>query len=377
MIIQMRYQRKKTMKKDIKKTVCLALTGLMLFAFTACTTSETTEPVMSHPEAYTEATVQYEAPKPGLDYFVLVNKTNKLPDDWEDILETVTVTNSVGDTVEVEKETYEAYLLLKEDLEKNDGIYLELDSGRRSVAEQQEIMDRYIRDYGADYAAKTVAKPGYSEHHTGLAIDLYFRIKDEDGNFKDVYYNEDLVQYPDIWAKIHSKIADYGFILRYLEGREHITGYGYEPWHLRYIAMGDEAKMIMEQDITFEEFLGVAKSVPVTVDLGESEIYTDEDLTNAVVQVKCQFAFWAGCELHAVRYAGDEAGNEENLAWVNSLKEGADYKELVKFVIDFHSPADGDGTWEPDHEYTDYEFWLVRNEKGGWDIISYGEKEHS
>lgn len=67
------------MKKDIRKTVCLALTGLMLFAFTACTTSETTEPVMSHPEAYTEATVQYEAPKPGLDYFVLVNKTNKLP----------------------------------------------------------------------------------------------------------------------------------------------------------------------------------------------------------------------------------------------------------------------------------------------------------
>ena len=185
------------------------------------------------------------------------------------------------------------------------------------------------------------------------------------------------MQYPDIWAKIHSKIADYGFILRYLEGREHITGYGYEPWHLRYIAMGDEAKMIMEKDITFEEFLGVARSVPVTVDLGESEIYTDEDLTNAVVQVKCQFAFWAGCELHAVRYAGDGAGNEENLAWVNSLKEGADYKELVKFVIDFHSPADGDGTWEPDHEYTDYEFWLVRNEKGGWDIISYGEKEHS
>ena len=127
-----------------------------------------------------------------IDYLALVNKLHALPDGWEDALETVATGNSVGDEVEVEKKAYEAFLALKADLEENDGIYLELDSARRSVAAQQDIMDRFIVKYGADYAAKTVATPGYSEHHTGLALDLYFKLKNEDGSFTDVYYNEDM-----------------------------------------------------------------------------------------------------------------------------------------------------------------------------------------
>ncbi|MBQ2616678.1 MAG: D-alanyl-D-alanine carboxypeptidase family protein, partial [Synergistaceae bacterium] len=95
-----------------------------------------------------------------------------------------------------EKKAYSAYLLLKEDLQSNDGIEIELDSARRSVAAQKDIMARFIEKYGPEYAAKTVATPGYSEHHTGLALDLYFRL---DG--KDVYYNEDMVKYPEVWRK--------------------------------------------------------------------------------------------------------------------------------------------------------------------------------
>jgi len=174
----------------------------------------------------------------------------------------VTVTNSVGDEVEVEKKTLDAYLRLKDDLEKNDGIYLELDSARRSIAAQQEIMDRFTEKYGADYAAKTVATPGYSEHHTGLALDLYFRIRNEDGTFTDVYYNEDMTkpEYFGIWDAVHAKLADYGFILRYLKGKEYITGYGYEPWHIRYIDDAEKAREIMAQPgMTLEEWLGAAK----------------------------------------------------------------------------------------------------------------------
>ena len=191
----------------------------------------------------------------GIDYLVLVNRLNALPEGWEDALQTVHVTNSVGDDVEVEARAYAAYERLKADLEANDGIYLELDSARRSVAAQQDIMDRFIEKYGADYAARTVATPGYSEHHTGLALDLYFRLKGEDGGFTDVYYNEDMVQYPQIWEKIHAKLADYGFILRYLKDKEHITGYGYEPWHIRYVDSADIAREITEKDITLEEYL--------------------------------------------------------------------------------------------------------------------------
>ena len=186
----------------------------------------------------------------GLDYLVLVNKENKLPDDWEEKLETVTVKNSLGDDVEVEKEAYGKYLELKEALAAED-VRVDLDSARRSVAEQQRIWDDFTVKYGETYTKRTVAVPGYSEHHTGLALDLYLNIDGE-----DVYYNEDMVEYPEIWEKIHAKLAEYGFILRYLEDKEAITGYGYEPWHIRYVGSADIAKEITERGVTFEEYLG-------------------------------------------------------------------------------------------------------------------------
>ena len=312
------------------------------------------------------------ASETGIDYMALVNKLNPLPDGWEDALETVTITNSVGDAVEVEAKAYDAYELLRADLEENDGIYIELDSARRSIAAQQDIMDRFIEKYGADYAAKTVATPGYSEHHTGLAVDLYFRLKSEDGEFTDVYYNEDMVQYPEVWEKIHAKLADYGFILRYLDGREHITGYGYEPWHIRYVDDVDIAKGIMEEDITLEEYLGDYRAPAVEIDYGKSELYTQEEFQEAAIQIKCSFATWEGCELHSLRYTGDDANNEENLDWLNSLNEEAGYTQVAGFLGDFHSPAEEAGAWEPDEEYTDYQWWLARTEDGGWEIVTWG-----
>ena len=312
------------------------------------------------------------AAEDGIDYLALVNKLNPLPEGWEDALETVTITNSVGDEVEVEKNAYSAYLALKEDLEVNDDIYLELDSARRSVAAQQDIMDRFIEKYGADYAAKTVAVPGYSEHHTGLALDLYFKLKNEDGSFTDVYYNEDMVQYPEIWEKIHARLADYGFILRYLEGREHITGYGYEPWHIRYVDSPDIAKEITEKDITLEEYLGAVKASDVAIDLGSSEIYSEEELKEAVVQIKCKFASWEGCELHSIRYAGDESCTEENLKWMNELNKDGNYTQVAEFLMNFHSPMEQIGAWDADREYTDYQWWLARSADGGWDIVTFG-----
>ena len=196
----------------------------------------------------------------GIDYLVLVNKRSALPEGWEDALQTVTVMNSVGDEAEVETKACDAYLALKKDLEENDGIYLELDSARRSVAAQQDIVDRFTEQYGADYAAKTAAAPGFSEHHTGLALDLYFRRKGDDGKSTDVYYNEDLVQYPEVWEKIHAKLAGYGFILRYPEGEEQITGYSYEPWHIRYLDNAEIAKEITEEGLTLEEYLSGTKT---------------------------------------------------------------------------------------------------------------------
>ena len=318
--------------------------------------------------ASTAATDGAQTAAEGINYLVLVNKIHPLPEGWEDALETVHTTNSLGDDVEVEKKTYDAYLLLKEDLEK-EGVYVDLDSGRRSVADQQRIMDDFTKKYGADYAAKTVATPGFSEHHTGLALDLYLII---DG--VDVVENEDMIQYPEIWEKIHAKIADYGFVLRFLEGKEHLTGYGYEPWHIRYVDSVDIAKEIMSTGVTLESYLGDVNETDVDIDYGTSELYSQEDLEEAAIQIKCSFASWKGCELHSLRYAGDECCTEENIAWLNSHEGVTEkYTQVAEFLGSFHSPVEsGLSPLTPDTEYTDYQWWLGRTENGGWEIVDSG-----
>lgn len=348
------------MKKRLFISIFLCLSLILAVVFSGCSNNPA-------PTAPTEAATADEAKTDGIDYMVLVNKTHKLPDDWEDKLETIHMTNSIGDDVEVEAKAYDAYLQLKAELEK-EGIYVDLDSARRSVADQQRIMDEFTEQYGADYAAKTVATPGFSEHHTGLALDLYLII---DG--KDITENEDMIQYPEIWAKIHEKLPDYGFILRYLDGAEHITGYGYEPWHIRYIDNPEIAKEITSKGITFEEYLGTATGAPVTIDYGTSQIYTQDELKDAVIQIKCKFAFWGGCELHSITYAGDEAATDEKLAWAKEVGGNNDYTQVVEFLMSFHTPKEiGKLTFNPDQEYTDYQWWLARTADGGWDIVSWG-----
>ena len=183
-----------------------------------------------------------------ISYLVLVNKQNKLPDNWEDIVELVDTKNAWDEDIKVEKKTYEKYQELKTDLEK-EGVFIELDSVYRSVAEQQKLWDDWTKEKGLEYVQKYVAVPGYSEHHTGLAIDICIK-----KNGELVYENDDMIAEREIFAKIHQKLADYGFILRYLEGKDAITGYSYEPWHLRYIDDVKLAKEIMNQGLTFEEW---------------------------------------------------------------------------------------------------------------------------
>ena len=338
--------------------LCLAATAVLA----GCGSSSNDETT-----AATTASTVDSAKTDSIDYMALVNKTHALPDDWEDKLEIVHMTNSVGDDVEVEKKAYDAYLELKAELEK-EGVYVDLDSARRSVAEQQRIMDDFTEKYGADYAAKTVAKPGYSEHHTGLALDLYLII---DG--KDVVENEDMIQYPEIWSKIHAKLADYGFILRYLDGSEHITGYSYEPWHIRYLDNVDTAKEITSKGVTFEEYLGAYTGGPVSIDYGTSEIYTEDELKDAVIQIKCKFAFWGDVDLKSIRYAGDEKATDEMLAKMNEINPDGKYTQVAEFLMDFHTPKEiGELTFNPDADYTDYQWWLARTADGGWEIVTFG-----
>ena len=190
------------------------------------------------------------------NYLILVNKKHKLPDDYESKVNLIYATNSFGNrTFQIEKTTYEFFDELRKELLSNNSIQIELDSVYRSVARQQEVWDEFMKEYGEEYTKKYVAVPGYSEHHTGLAVDICLVV---DGRIID--NNDEMIAQTEIFKVIHSKLADHGFILRYLEGKESITGYNYEPWHFRYV--GEKyAKEIQSKNITLEEYLGVGNII--------------------------------------------------------------------------------------------------------------------
>ena len=110
----------------------------------------------------------------------------------------------------------------------------------------------------------------------------------------------------------------------------------------------------------------------LVIDCGDSELYTQAELDDAVERIKAEFAAWEGCELHSIRYAGDENCTGENLKWMNELNKDGNYAQVAEFLMDFHSPMEQIGAWEADREYTDYQWWLARSADGGWDIVTFG-----
>ena len=189
-------------------------------------------------------------PKPDLDYLVLVNKTHELPSDWEEHITLMSDHDPWGDEVIIEKSTWEHFNKLQAALLK-EGIDIRLDSVYRSEKDQQETWDYFFKERGVEYCKKYVAAPGYSEHQTGLAIDVCMVINGEPDND-----NDHMIANTELFDRVHELMPEYGFILRYMPGKEDITGYNYEPWHLRYVGDVEIAREITERGITLEEFLG-------------------------------------------------------------------------------------------------------------------------
>ena len=114
-------------------------------------------------------------------------------------------------------------------------------SGYRSYETQTQLYQDYVNQDGKAEADRYSARPGYSEHQTGLAFDLI-------GTDGDLVTEEKAAQ----WLLDHA--ADYGFVVRYLKGKEKETGYMAEEWHLRYV--GKEAKEIAASGLSLEEYYG-------------------------------------------------------------------------------------------------------------------------
>lgn len=184
-----------------------------------------------------------------LSYEVLVNKTHSLSANYEpEDLVAVDVPTTPPEKPEIKELRKEAADKLKElfkEAEKK-GFTLYALSGYRSYDRQVTIFNNNAKKNGEEAANKYSARPGQSEHQTGLVMD----ITSESVDYK---LTGDFGETPEgIW--VSENAHKYGFIVRYPRGKEPITGYIYEPWHLRY--MGEElARDVYESGLTYEEYL--------------------------------------------------------------------------------------------------------------------------
>ncbi|MFC4779427.1 D-alanyl-D-alanine carboxypeptidase family protein [Paenibacillus sp. GCM10023252] len=185
----------------------------------------------------------------------LVNKQNGLPREYEPTdLVFPDVPFLFKEKIDKRKLRKEAAAALEEMFAgaKDDGVALAGVSAYRSYATQKALFERYVKKDGEAKARTYSAYPGTSEHETGLAIDVSgstgkCAATSCFGGSKEA-----------VWLDKHA--AEYGFIIRYPKGKQSITGYMYEPWHLRFVGK-ELAKELTDKEQTLEEYYN---AVPVT-----------------------------------------------------------------------------------------------------------------
>lgn len=177
------------------------------------------------------------------DSTMLVNKYYKLDKTYIPTLTTLDRAYAVNDKQQVTPETKKVFQKMCDDAKK-DNIYIYSGSAYRSYSYQNTLFNNRAKMEGLDYANKTAAKAGYSEHQTGLSMDLmnknYDYISAEDEEYEWLINNS----------------YKYGFILRFPKDMDNITGYTYEPWHFRYINI-EIATYLKENNLTYEEYYGM------------------------------------------------------------------------------------------------------------------------
>ena len=184
---------------------------------------------LNHP-FYTNAKIAKD-----LGILTLVNKYNYISNSY--IPNNLVKINNMY----INKEAYNAYQEMKSDIEK-ENLNIRIISAYRSYDYQESLYDKYLQKEDKKIVDTYSARPGYSEHHTGLAID----IDNEKLSFEKFYLTKEF-----LWMQ--NNAHKYGFILRYPKNKENITGYSYEPWHYRYVGK-EVAKYIKKHNSTYEEY---------------------------------------------------------------------------------------------------------------------------
>lgn len=195
---------------------------------------------------YNPETVQSDLVDDPDDITVLVNKLHAIPEDYQpdDLV------NVVDSLQQLRKEAADAYQKFYQEAKKRN-IEIYAISGYRTHDLQTTYWQNQVNVKGKEYASLYSAYPGRSEHQLGLALDVSYKITGD-------RLNESVAQ-SELGRFIVSDGYKYGFILRYPKGKESITNYGYEPWHIRYVGQ-ELAQILHDRHQTLEEYYGeVAK----------------------------------------------------------------------------------------------------------------------
>lgn len=181
---------------------------------------------------------------------VFANKKHKLPDGYvPSDLVSLNVTTAYGDVMMKQEAADAIYNMFA--AANAEGVYPVVTTAYRSEDFQSQLYYGYVERDGQEMADTYSSRPGYSDHQTGLAADI--SCAEIGYELSNTFENT-----PEgIW--LHDHAHEYGFVMRYPNGKEEITGYTYEPWHFRYIGI-EEAKAIIntDPDESMEEYYGIA-----------------------------------------------------------------------------------------------------------------------
>lgn len=187
-------------------------------------------------------TLKIENGVASIDGMLIVNKTYSVPSTFKPVNPNSAVTGERCNDC-LDKEVIKAFNLMKSDATSM-GLNIYMASGYRSYTYQEKLYNNYTAVSGVDGADTYSARAGHSEHQTGLCFDL---------NSVD-----DSFAYTDEGRWVNENAYLYGFIIRYPKGKENITGYQYESWHLRYVGVELASKLYNEGNwITMEEYFGI------------------------------------------------------------------------------------------------------------------------
>lgn len=213
-------------------------------------TSKTASPQQITPQAFNKTANSLSDPG---SIWIVVNKQRPIqPKTYipELVVPDITLrSNITGDERQTRPDTAAA-LKQMATAAKTDGITLTLESGYRSYTFQVNLYNRYVQQQGQSVADTQSARPGFSEHQTGLAADLGGVTK-PNCNVEQCFADTPEGK----WLAADAYM--FGFIIRYPQGKDSVTGYEYEPWHVRYVGTALSKEMHDTGDQTLEEFFGL------------------------------------------------------------------------------------------------------------------------